>query len=55
MTLSLSVLGRNPEVLGGSPFQLNIAIDSALVQLLQGAARIGDARAVIESATGTQQ
>jgi len=55
MVLSLSVLGRNPEVLGGSPFQLNISIDSALVQLLQQATRSMDVKAVIQDVTGAQQ
>ena len=34
MLLKRSVLGRNPDVMGGQQFQLNIGIDSAVVPLL---------------------
>ncbi len=34
MMMSLDVLGHNPKVLNGRAFQLNIGIDSALMQLL---------------------
>lgn len=34
MMMTLSVLGSNPNVLDGVPFQLNIGIDSDLVQLI---------------------
>lgn len=55
MMLTLSVYGRNPDVLAGTPFQLNIGIDSALVQLLQSAAGAADVRAVIGQAKGDQK
>lgn len=53
--VSLSVLGRNPDVLGGQPFQLNVGIDSELVNLLTQAARSADVKAIIEDATGVTQ
>ena len=55
MTLSLSVRGSNPEVMGGTPFQLNIGIDSALVQLLQSAANSTNVKAVITQAVGADK
>ncbi|MFT3724127.1 MAG: YdbH domain-containing protein [Hyphomonadaceae bacterium] len=53
--MSLSVQGKNPDVLGGTPFNLNIGIDSELVQLLQNAAGMFDARTVISQTKGGQQ
>jgi hypothetical protein len=50
MLLKLSVLGRNPDVLGGQPFQLNIGIDSALVPLLTSTFQKPDIGAAIEQA-----
>lgn len=52
--LTLKVYGKNPEVLAGTPFQLNIGIDSELIQLLQNAAGMVDARAVISQSTVTR-
>lgn len=39
MMMTLSVLGSNPGVLNGVPFQLNIGIDSDLVQLITSLTR----------------
>lgn len=50
MVLKLSVLGRNPDVLGGQPFQLNIGIDSALVPLLTSTFQKPDINTAIEQA-----
>jgi len=50
MMLKLSVLGRNPEVLGGQPFQLNIGIDSALAPLLTSTFQKPDISTAIEQA-----
>lgn len=50
MLLKLSVLGRNPDVMGGQPFQLNIGIDSALVPLLTSTFQKPDIGAAIEQA-----
>jgi hypothetical protein len=50
MLLKLSVLGRNPDVMGGQPFQLNIGIDSALVPLLTSTFQTPDIGAAIERA-----
>lgn len=50
MMLKLSVLGRNPEVLGGQSFQLNIGIDSALVPLLTTTFQKPDINTAIEQA-----
>jgi hypothetical protein len=54
LMMTLNVYGRNPDVLAGTPFQLNIGIDSELVQLLQNAAGMFDARAVISQTKGDQ-
>lgn len=48
MLLKLSVLGRNPDVLGGQPFQLNIGIDSALAPLLSSTFQRPDISTAIE-------
>ena len=53
--MSLSVQGKNPDVLAGTPFNLNIGIDSELVQLLQSAAGMFDARTVISQTKEDQQ
>ena len=50
MLLKLSVLGRNPDVMGGQPFQLNIGIDSALVPLLTSTFQKPDIRTAIDQA-----
>ncbi len=50
--MTVNVYGRNPDVLAGTPFQLNIGIDSELVRLLQNAAGMFDARAVITQSNG---
>jgi hypothetical protein len=50
MLLKLSVLGRNPDVMGGQPFQLNIGIDSALVPLLTSTFQKPDISTAIEQA-----
>ena len=50
MLLKLSVLGRNPDVMGGQPFQLNIGIDSALVHLLTSTFQKPDIRTAIDQA-----
>lgn len=52
IVMMLNIYGRNPEVLAGSPFQLNIGIDSELVRLLQNASSIFDARAIVRPSTG---
>lgn len=48
MLLTLSILGRNPDVLSGQPFQLNIGVDSALVPLLTSTMQRPDVRTAIE-------
>jgi hypothetical protein len=48
MMLTLGILGRNPDVLSGQPFQLNIGIDSALVPLLTSTTQRPDVRTAIE-------
>lgn len=55
MVMSLSVLGANPKVLGGQPFQLNIDIDSELVRLLTSTTGQPDIRTAIGQATGDEQ
>lgn len=55
IVMSLSVQGKNPDVLAGTPFNLNIGIDSELVQLLQSAAGMFDARTVISQTKEDQQ
>lgn len=55
IVLSLDVLGRNPKVLGGSPFQLNIGIDSELMQLLNTTLKTPDIHTAIESSAGNQR
>lgn len=55
MVMSLSVLGANPKVLGGQPFQLNIDIDSELVRLLTSTTSQPDIRTAIGQVTGDQQ
>jgi len=50
MLLKLRVLGRNPDVLAGQPFQLNIGIDSALVPLLSATFQRPDISTAIEQA-----
>lgn len=55
MVMSLSVLGSNPKVLGGQPFQLNIDIDSELVRLLTSTTGQPDIRTAIGQATGDEQ
>lgn len=52
MVMSLSVLGANPKVLGGQPFQLNIDIDSELVRLLTSTTSQPDIRTAIGQVTG---
>lgn len=48
MMLTLSILGRNPDVLSGQPFQLNIGVDSALVPLLTSTTQRPDVRTAVE-------
>ncbi|MEQ1609820.1 MAG: YdbH domain-containing protein, partial [Hyphomonadaceae bacterium] len=55
MLMSLSVLGRNPNVLGGQPFQLNIGIDSEFVRLLTSTASRPDIRTAVGQAIGDKQ
>lgn len=47
MLLTFSILGRNPDVLSGQPFQLNIGVDSALVPLLTSTMQRPDIRTAI--------
>ncbi len=47
--VSLTLLGRNPDVLGGSEFKYNISIDSKLAQLIQSGRDIATSSVV----TGT--
>ena len=54
MLLKLSLLGRNPDVLGGQPFQLNIGIDSALVPLLTSTFQKPDINTAIEQVRGQE-
>lgn len=55
IVLTLNLQGHNPQVLAGAPFDLNISIDSALMELLNTVSR-GDTVAdqIIESITGGQ-
>lgn len=55
MMLTFSILGRNPDVLSGQPFQLNIGIDSALVPLLTTTLQRPDIRTAIEQTGGPQK
>lgn len=55
MMLTLSILGRNPDVLSGQPFQLNIGIDSALVPLLTTTLQRPDVRTAIEQTRESQK
>ena len=55
MVMNLSVLGRNPDVLGGQPFQLNIGIDSELVRLLTSTTSQPDVRTAIGQVIGDEQ
>lgn len=52
MVMNLSVLGRNPDVLGGQPFQLNIGIDSELVRLLTSTTSQPDIRTAVGQVIG---
>ncbi len=55
MLLTLGILGRNPDVLSGQPFQLNIGIDSALVPLLTSTTQRPDVRTAIEQVKESQK
>ena len=55
MLLTLSILGRNPDVLSGQPFQLNIGVDSALVPLLTSTMQRPDVRTAIEQVREQQK
>ena len=55
MMLNLSILGRNPDVLSGQPFQLNVGIDSALVPLLTSTTQRPDVRTAIEQVKESQK
>lgn len=55
MMLTLSILGRNPDVLSGQPFQLNIGIDSALVPLLTTTLQRPDVKTAIEQTRESQK
>ncbi len=55
MMLNLSILGRNPDVLSGQPFQLNVGIDSALVPLLTSTTQRPDVRTAIEQVRESQK
>ena len=55
MMLTMSILGRNPDVLSGQPFQLNIGVDSALVPLLTSAMQRPGVSAIIEQAREGQK
>ena len=55
MVMNLSVLGRNPDVLGGQPFQLNIGIDSELVRLLTSTTSQPDIRTAVGQVIGDKQ
>lgn len=55
MMLTLSILGRNPDVLSGQPFQLNIGVDSALVPLLTSTMQRPDVRTAIEQVREQQK
>lgn len=47
MVLSLDVLGRNPAVLNGKAFQMNISIDSELAKLVNSLSQGSDVRGAI--------
>jgi hypothetical protein len=55
VVLSLNLQGSNPQVLDSAPFDLNISVDSALVELLDTFSK-GDvvANQIIETITGGQ-
>ena len=55
LLLKLSILGRNPDVLSGQPFQLNIGVDSALVPLLTSTMQRPDVRTAIEQVREQQK
>jgi translocation and assembly module TamB len=55
MVMSINVLGRNPNVLGGQPFQLNISLDSELVRLLTSTTSQPDIRTAVGQAIGGKQ
>ena len=55
IVMSLSVLGRNPDVLGGQPFQFNIGIDSELVRLLTSTTSQPDIRTAVGQVIGDKQ
>ena len=55
LMLTLGVLGRNPDVLSGQPFQLNIGIDSALVPLITSTMQRPDVRTAIEQVKESQK
>ncbi|MEQ1781256.1 MAG: YdbH domain-containing protein [Hyphomonadaceae bacterium] len=55
MLLTLSILGRNPDVMSGQPFQLNIGVDSALVPLLTSTMQRPDVRTAIEQVREQQK
>ncbi|MEZ6030786.1 MAG: YdbH domain-containing protein [Hyphomonadaceae bacterium] len=46
MILTLDMLGRNPAVMNGQAFQLNISIDSELAKLVNSLAQSSDVRAI---------
>lgn len=55
MMVTVSLLGANPDVLSGQPFQLNIGIDSALVPLITSTMQKPDVRTAIGQAREAQQ
>lgn len=55
LLLTLGILGRNPDVLSGQPFQLNIGIDSALVPLITSTMQRPDVRTAIEQVRESQK
>lgn len=56
VVISLNILGRNPEVLSGAPFQFNVSVDSELGKLLQSGRSLTSsdwlAEAVVKQVTG---
>ena len=47
MVLSLDMLGRNPAVLNGKAFQMNISIDSELAKLVNSLGQGSNVRGAI--------
>jgi hypothetical protein len=50
LTVTVRLLGRNPAVLNGRPFDISVSVDSPLMRLLESGVRVFDAGALTDAA-----